>query len=105
MSKHTKDVLADALLEAGLMDMSLKARGGYYHDFLSPLATPCLQLSQDLYAVGTPAALKIRERHHNGEFDATKEESDEWMNGPEGQEVMRELTKGMPKRSKDAFRS
>lgn len=76
---HTKDILAAELLKAGLGDMSIRAANGYYHDFLSPLATPCMQLAADLAAVGTPAALALRERHLNGEFDASKEEGEKWF--------------------------
>jgi hypothetical protein len=92
---HTKDKLADALLQIGLMDMSLKARGGYYHDFLSPLDTPELQLIHDLYAKrDTPGALELRQRVMNGEFDASVEESDEWAASPDGQYAMTQLMKG-----------
>ncbi len=76
---HTKDILAAELNKIGLGDMAIKAGQGYYHDFLSPLATPCIQLAADLAAVGTPAALALRERHLNGEFDASREEGDEWF--------------------------
>jgi hypothetical protein len=69
---HTKDILAAELRKAGLDDMADKAAMGYYHDFLSPLATPSLQLAADLTAVSTPAALALRDRHMNGEFDATE---------------------------------
>ena len=88
---HTKDILAAELRKAGLLDMATRAAQGYYHDFLSPLATPCMQLAGDLHKIGTPAALALRERHLNGEFDATKEESDEWARGPEGQAAFAEL--------------
>lgn len=91
MSKHTKDILADALREAGLHEMADKAATGYYHDYLSPLAMPCIQLSNDLLAAGTPAALKLRERHHNGEFDASTEESDDWSHSQEGADAMASL--------------
>jgi len=76
---HTKDVLAAELHKAGLHDMAMRAGQGYYHDFMSPLATPCLHLAADLAEVGTPAALALRERHLNGEFDASREEGDEWF--------------------------
>lgn len=76
---HTKDVLAAELNKAGLGSMAMLAAQGYYHDFLSPLATPCLQLAADLKAAGTPAALALLQRHMNGDFDASKEESDEWF--------------------------
>jgi len=84
---HTKDILAAELRKAGLSDMADKAATGYYHDFLSPLDTPCLQLAADLLAAGTDASMALRERHLNGEFDATKEESDEWANSPEGRDA------------------
>lgn len=88
---HTKDILAAELTKAGLPEMAARAAEGYYHDFLSPLATPCLQLAADLAAVGTPAAIELRRRHINGEFDASAEESEEWACGPEGQDAMRRL--------------
>lgn len=75
---HTKDILAAELYKAGLGDMAMRAAQGYYHDFLSPLATPCIQLAADLAAVGTPAALALRARHLDGEFDASAEEGEEW---------------------------
>ncbi len=76
---HTKDILAAELHKAGLGDMAMRAGQGYYHDFLSPLATPCMQLAADLRAAGTPAALALLERHMNGEFDASAEESENWF--------------------------
>jgi len=92
--KHTKDILAEELARAGLFDMSARAAQGYYHDFLSPLDFPCQQLAADLAAAGTPAALALRGRHLNGEFDATTEESDEWANSPEGREAFAALIGG-----------
>jgi len=92
MVKHTKDILADELLKAGLIDMAVKARNGYYHDYLSSIPFPDLQLANDLEAAGTKEALSLRQRHFNGEFDATKEESDHWYHGPEGQAAIQRLT-------------
>ena len=76
---HTKDILAAELYKAGLDDMALRASQGYYHDYISPLATPCIQLAADLAAVGTPEAMALRTRHLNGEFDASQEEGEEWF--------------------------
>jgi hypothetical protein len=90
---HTKDILAGELIKAKLPEMAAKAATGYYHDYLSPLAMPCLQLAVDLAAAGTPAALALRTRHLNGEFDATKEESDEWAASPDGQETFSHLVR------------
>jgi len=88
---HTKDILAQALREIGLNEMADKAATGYYHDFLSPLATPEIQLAADLAAVKTPEALALRRRVINGDFDATTEESEDWAQSEEGQEAMRNL--------------
>ena len=76
---------AEALRSAGLATMAQKASEGYYDDFLSPLATPALQLDLDLaYAArnGNAAA---------GEGDATEEESKAWAASPEGQEAMKAI--------------
>ena len=88
---HTKDILAQALTEAGLHDMATKAATGYYHDFLSPLALPEMQLDADLIEAGTPEAMALRRRHHNGDFDASNEESETWADSPDGQETMSKL--------------
>jgi hypothetical protein len=94
---HTKDMLADELMRLGLMEMSLQARAGYYHDYLSPLALPELQLMQDLAdaADNRPdrhlEILALRKRCANGDFEATSEESDDWAASPDGQEAFRQL--------------
>jgi hypothetical protein len=105
---HTKDKLAAALREVGLDDMADKAATGYYHDFLSPLDFPELQLEADLRAqrdllapltrdeefrLKRDAIEALRQRHLNGDFDASTEESEEWYAGPEGQDAMSRLAK------------
>lgn len=72
--------------------MAKRAETGWYHDFLSPLAMPCQQLAHDLLQAGTPAALALRARHLNGEFDATSAESDEWAKSQDGREAFAMLT-------------
>ena len=89
----TNEVLALELEKIGLVEMAKKAREGYYHDFLSPLDFPEMQLAEDLAKVGTPEALALRKRHINGEFDANLEESEAWANSPDGQDTLRRLTK------------
>ena len=102
MAQHTKDKLADALRDIPGMPtiMITRAEEGYYHDFLSPLALPELQLVTDLRAIAihpaTPLASKRRVQQMiqqvvDGEFGASPEEGDEWMKSPEGQETMRLL--------------
>lgn len=91
MTMHTKDFLAQELRKAGLEEMAVKAEAGYYHDFLSPLAFPEMQLLEDLRLANTPAAIELGKRHLNGEFDANEAESDAWMNSEEGKASMRML--------------
>lgn len=86
--EHTKDYLARHLEAAGLPEMATKARTGYYHDFLSPLPMPSIQLDKDLRAANTPAAEELRRRHHEGEFDASLFESHEWAKSPEGKATL-----------------
>jgi hypothetical protein len=93
---HTKDFLAQELRKAGLDEMAAKAATGYYHDYLSPLPFPEMQLAADLAAAataGNEAALALRNRHLNGEFDANLEESNEWANSPDGRAAFDELTR------------
>lgn len=86
---HTKDILAQELRKVGLHEMAARAVDGYYHDFLSPLPAPCIQLANDLEeaAKTNPGAPALLKRHLHGEFDASKAESDEWANSPEGRSV------------------
>ena len=101
MRMHTKDRLAAALRKIGLHDMADNAAEGYYHDFILPLDTPCLQLATDLAAVGTPAAMALRNRHvNNGEFDANLEESEAWAASREGQALFAQLTRDTMKNKK-----
>lgn len=93
---HTKDMLAEALRKVNLNEMAEKAAKGYYHDFLSPLDLPEMQLVHDLAkaSMGNPAKdkiLELRQEVINGKYDASKEESDEWAASPEGQEAFNML--------------
>jgi hypothetical protein len=71
----TKEKLSAVLRDAGLNEMSARAAVGYYDDYESELATPCIQLVTDLRAAGREDLAK---RAMNGEWDATREESQEW---------------------------
>ena len=88
---HTKDILAQALTEAGLPQMAARAASGHYHDFLSPLTFPELELDGELRAAGTPAAEAVRQHLPEGIFDASIEESDDWAESQDGQDTMRKL--------------
>jgi hypothetical protein len=87
-----------------------KAATGYYHDFLSPLAFPETQLLADLREyikptasnflrqdINVDAVAALITRHMNGEFDATKEESDAWAESEDGQAAFNELTDSLRK--------
>jgi len=106
---HTKDVLAEALIWAGLPDMASKAREGYYHDFLSPLDLPEIQLALDLRDAKDASEDQLQKkkidtliaRHMDGAFDASAKESEEWANSHDGREVIQELIHGIkPRRQK-----
>lgn len=97
---HTKDYLAQELRKADLEDMAKKAETGYYHDFLSPLDMPELQLLQDLIEKGTPAALALADRHKDGEFDSSAAEADEWIKSAEGMGALAEIISEISSASK-----
>lgn len=71
-----------------IWNMSVMAGRGYYSDFNSPLDTPCIQLVADLREQGLH---ELAQRAIDGEFDATKEESDEWAKSEDGQRTIRGL--------------
>ena len=70
----SKDILANDLRAAGApSDMVIRAMGGYYSDYDSPLATPCIQLVQDARAAGLHG---VANAAMDGKYDATEEESE-----------------------------
>lgn len=99
---HTTVKLAEALAAVPGMprDMVQKAIDGYYHDYLSPLAFPEIQLVTDLRELASlpttgpkarAALAAMVQRVIDGDFDATKEESDAWAASPEGQQAFQQL--------------
>ncbi len=102
MPKHTKDVLADALREAGLLEMADIAATGYYHDFLSPLTFPTVTLVKHLGAEAEKTGNGVK-RHkieqliyqvEQGFFDASEEEAAEWAASPDGLAAMKDIAHG-----------
>ena len=98
MTAKTSQKLADALRAAGLPELAIRAEHNEFHDFLSPHDLPEMMLDMELVAViqsgdekKREAAQRLRERHHEGEFDASKEESDEWARSSEGQATFSRL--------------
>lgn len=105
VSEHTTAKLADALaaIPGVPRDMIRRAIDGYYHDFLSPLTFPEMQLVADLRELAgrpaTPRDSRPRLRALvqdvvDGKFDASREESDDWARSPEGQAAFQELLGG-----------
>lgn len=102
---HTKDKLAAALREIGLDEMAVQAESGWYHDFLSPLAMPEMQLIRDLTEAmhandpdaGQSIAL-LRKRVIDGDFDASTEESEAWSKSHDGKQTFAMLVRELGKK-------
>ena len=58
-----------------LLPMIRKAREGYYDDYESPLATPCMQLVSDFRRLGYEGMAR---KAMDGRWDGTKAEADAW---------------------------
>jgi hypothetical protein len=90
-TEPTTEKLARALAEEHAPQYMIdRARAGYYDDFKSPIAFPEMELLADSELHDLK---RIKEGVYNGEWDATKEESDEWARSPEGQAIFQELIK------------
>lgn len=71
-----------------------RAETGEFDDYADTYVCPITQLHNELLAAGFT---KFAARVANGEFDATKEESDEWARSPSGQEAAKSLPPEMRK--------
>lgn len=71
-----------------------RAENGEFDDYADTYVCPITQLYSELMAAGFT---KFAARVANGEFDATKEESDEWARSPSGQEAASHLSPEMRK--------
>ena len=71
-----------------------RAETGEFDDYADTHVCPITQLHHELTAAGFT---KFASRVANGEFDATKEESDEWARSPSGQEAAKSLPPEMRK--------
>jgi hypothetical protein len=69
-----------------------RAETGEFDDYADTYACPITQLYSELTAAGFT---KFAARVANGEFDATKEESDEWAASPSGQDAAKRLSPEM----------
>lgn len=99
MSEMPHEKLARLCAEAGLTVIADNARNFIYHDFKSPLPFPDLTLDAHLAEAIANCKdeeiknkiIEIRAMHQEGEFDATREESEEWIKTPEGQAAVAAL--------------
>ncbi|HLK77198.1 MAG TPA: hypothetical protein VKU77_26550 [Streptosporangiaceae bacterium] len=102
MTEHTTAILARALSAIpGVPDEMIdRAKAGYYHDYMSPLTFPEIQLVADLRDLAKrpatprnsrPLLMALAQDVIDGKHDASKEESDAWAASPEGQETFRQL--------------
>ena len=78
--------LVIALSDAGHERMAQMALAGYYHDYLSPSATPKIMLVAHLEQVGST---ELAERVKAGEFDEGYADAQEWWASEEGQDIAR----------------
>ena len=69
--------------------LAVRAATGEFDDYADTYVCPITQLYSELMAAGFTQFAK---RVANGEFDATREESDEWANSPSGQEALSHLS-------------
>lgn len=100
---RTRDKLAAELRKVGAVSaqhaaqyeaFAKRAETGVFDDYADTYPCPITQLHYELTAAGF---IKFAARVAAGEFDATKEESDEWMRSPSGQDAARRLSPEMRK--------
>jgi len=99
MSERTRDKLARELRKvaeqaspanaARYEIFAKRTETGEFDDYADTYVCPITQLYSELMAAGFT---KFAARVANGEFDATKEESDEWARSPSGQAAAKELS-------------
>ena len=84
----TKEKLAKALTEVSAPDWMIKnAQNGQYDDFESQAVNPIMTLVSDCRKTELEELDEIAQRAIDGEFDATKEESDAWYER-EGKDIL-----------------
>lgn len=91
LASELRDIAAKAqpANAAKYTSLSFRAEKGEFDDYSDAHVCGPTALYQELLKLGLT---KFASRVANGEFDATREESDEWANGPEGREAMKDFT-------------
>jgi hypothetical protein len=90
MTEPSSELLAQALEDAGYLDLAARARRDEFHDFATPHVMPQHVLVYELRARGKRAR-ELLQRVATGEFDATLAESEAWIASPEGQAALAAL--------------
>jgi hypothetical protein len=89
----TSQQLADTLRRHGFNELAERAERDEFHDYLSPHDLPEIELDLALVALMKDERLSkeqramaadLRQRHHEGAFDASEAESDAWAKSPDG---------------------
>lgn len=98
MGDRSTEKLVAALKEASApADLVIRAVGGAFHDYKSESATPIIDLVRECERRGL---YRIARLAREGEFDATREESDEWarkaIKDPEMGPIIRALGLAAP---------
>lgn len=95
-AKATADRLAAAIREVATEPrhhkLAERAATGEFGDYADTHVCPITELHRLCRQWGLHA---IAERVADGEFDASKEESDEWARGPSGQAIAKDLSPAM----------
>ena len=81
-------IALEALDDERLAGMIDRARRGHYDDYKSTLVQPLIVLVKELHDFGLHGMVQ---RVIDGEFDSTQEESEAWINSPEGQKILSEF--------------
>lgn len=99
MAERTRDRLAAELRKIAVMAapenatkyeaFAKRAETGEFDDYADTYVCPITQLYSELLAAGFT---KFAGRVANGEFDASKEESDEWARSASGQDAAKQLS-------------
>jgi len=96
---HTKaaaDKLAAAIkaynIDGKHDKLMARAAAGEFTDFADTHACPITELHRLCRKYGLD---ELADRVANGDFDATKDESDEWMKSQSGQDIAKALPQGM----------
>lgn len=87
--QSSTDLLVKDLLELNApSEIISKAKSNQYHDYKSDSATPIFDLVNDCIKAGLS---EIAEKAKQGVYNATKEESDEWVKSEDGQGAINSL--------------